>query len=77
MDQPKPQEFVTLRMPIEKYNFLFKTIKSFQDSLYAWHLDRFISKKLITDLRIFKSILETNKVEVSKCPTNSLETVSL
>jgi hypothetical protein len=62
-DKPEVQEFVTLRIPVEKYDFLHKTIRSFQESLYSWHLDRFISKKLITDLRIMKSVLETNKLK--------------
>lgn len=64
MDQTvKKEEFITLKIPIEKFRFFLKTIKSFSDSIYSWQLDRFISKKLITDLRIMRSILETNKVE--------------
>lgn len=63
----RKEEMIILSIPKEKFNFLLKTIKSFMDSIYSWHLDRFISKKLITDLRIMRSILETNKTEVKSC----------
>jgi len=62
MSEVNPKsKIIRLDIPEEKYNFFLKTIKGFLDSIYSWHLDRFISKKLITDLRIMKSILETNK----------------
>ncbi len=59
-------EMITISIPKEKFNFFLKTIKGFKDSLYLWQLDRFMSKKLITDLRIMESILTTNKMEVKK-----------
>lgn len=62
--EEKKQEMINFSIPKEKYSFFLKTIKGFMDSIYSWHLDRFMSKKLITDLRIMRSILETNKTEV-------------
>lgn len=61
--EEKKQEFIVLSIPKEKFLFFLKTIQGFMDSIYSWQLDRFMSKKLIRDLRIMKSILETNKKE--------------
>ena len=56
-------ETITLSIPKEKYNFLLKTVKEFKTRIYSWGFDKFMSKKLMTDLRIIDSILTTNKME--------------
>lgn len=58
------EKVIIINIPVSKFNFLLKTIKSFYDAIYNWNLDRFISKKLITDLKIMRSILETNKEKI-------------
>ena len=38
--------------------------KEFKTRIYSWVFDKFMSKKLMTDLRIMESIITTNKTEV-------------
>lgn len=56
-------EVVVITIPKEKFNFLLKTVKEFKTRIYSWGFDKFMSKKLLTDLRIVESILNTTKTE--------------
>lgn len=58
-----PVKEIVLVIPEEKFNFLMKTISALTTNIYKWGFDKFFSKKLLTDLRIVKSIIETNKKE--------------
>ncbi len=52
---------IELRIPIEKYNFLLKTVDSHVSFLHQIKLNPLLKQDLLKDLRIIRSILTTNK----------------
>lgn len=55
------KEFVVIKIPKNNFKILLETFNGLYANIYSWNFDRFLSRRLLDDLKIMKSILEEGK----------------